>query len=280
MINDNYVQLPDFSQSFNRYSYCLNNPMKYTDPEGNFFIGTIISAITDFIGNLFNHGFNVSQYDWDRTVNAWRIDMGMFRGDFGQILNKWTWGIIQSGIGNTFGHFLNIIGQVDKVSHMDGMVALSGITKKGAAFTIGHYSFGPAGYEATWKDHLFVHEYGHYLQSLDLGPFYVPIIGIPSLVSASGITGLDHNLHWYEVDASRRGARYFDKKYGSGKEGYTYKNPNYFDIDSFENDGYSPYINPRNNSYYQDSGNPMYGSRFNIFDLTSITIIPTIIWII
>lgn len=270
---DNYVQLPDFSQSFNRYSYCLNNPMKYTDPEGNFFIGTILSAVTDFIGNLFNHGFNVSQYDWDRTINAWRIDMSMFRGDLGQILNKWTWGIVQSGIGNTLGHVLNILGQVDDVSHMDGMVALSGITKKGGAFTIGHYSFGPDGYEATWKDHLFVHEYGHYLQSLDFGPFYIPFIGIPSLVSASGITGLDHNLHWYEVDASRRGARYFDKKYGSGKEGYTYYNPDYFDIDSFEKGGLSPYINPRRNGNDQGKGNPISGSSFNIFDILSIFLI-------
>ena len=34
---DNFVQMPDFSQSFNRYSYCLNNPLKYTDPSGELF---------------------------------------------------------------------------------------------------------------------------------------------------------------------------------------------------------------------------------------------------
>ena len=34
---DPFVQEPDFSQSFNRYSYCLNNPLKYTDPDGEFF---------------------------------------------------------------------------------------------------------------------------------------------------------------------------------------------------------------------------------------------------
>ena len=31
---DPIVQAPDNSQSFNRYSYCLNNPMKYIDPSG------------------------------------------------------------------------------------------------------------------------------------------------------------------------------------------------------------------------------------------------------
>jgi len=32
---DNYVQAPGFTQSYNRYAYCLNNPLKYTDPSGN-----------------------------------------------------------------------------------------------------------------------------------------------------------------------------------------------------------------------------------------------------
>jgi hypothetical protein len=32
---DNYIQAPDYTQSFNRYSYCWNNPLKYTDPDGN-----------------------------------------------------------------------------------------------------------------------------------------------------------------------------------------------------------------------------------------------------
>ncbi|NPD44849.1 MULTISPECIES: RHS repeat domain-containing protein [unclassified Lentimicrobium] len=32
---DPYVQAPGYSQSFNRYSYVMNNPLKYTDPTGN-----------------------------------------------------------------------------------------------------------------------------------------------------------------------------------------------------------------------------------------------------
>jgi hypothetical protein len=31
---DNYVQAAGFTQSYNRYSYCVNNPLKYTDPSG------------------------------------------------------------------------------------------------------------------------------------------------------------------------------------------------------------------------------------------------------
>jgi len=32
---DPVIQNPGFTQNYNRYSYCLNNPLKYTDPSGN-----------------------------------------------------------------------------------------------------------------------------------------------------------------------------------------------------------------------------------------------------
>ena len=38
---DNYVQSPENSQNFNRYAYCLNNPLKYTDPSGEFLTWSI-----------------------------------------------------------------------------------------------------------------------------------------------------------------------------------------------------------------------------------------------
>lgn len=34
---DPYIQEPDNSQNFNRYSYCVNNPLKFTDPSGAIF---------------------------------------------------------------------------------------------------------------------------------------------------------------------------------------------------------------------------------------------------
>ena len=41
---DPYVQMPDFSQSFNRYAYCLNNPLKYTDESGHFITWSLGAA--------------------------------------------------------------------------------------------------------------------------------------------------------------------------------------------------------------------------------------------
>ena len=34
MSPDDYVQIPDFSQNYNRYIYCYNNPLSYYDPSG------------------------------------------------------------------------------------------------------------------------------------------------------------------------------------------------------------------------------------------------------
>lgn len=200
-----------------------------------------------------------------RTVNAWKIDMGMFKGNLKQIFNKWTWGFINSVIGLYTAHVYNIAGQVDKVTEMDGMLALAGPQgSKNSAMTIGHYSFGPNDYEAKWQDHLFVHEYGHYIQSQRTGIGYLPFIGLPSLYSAwftSKLDGVKHKHRWFETNASRLGAKHFDKKYGSGKARYKKGNKDYFDMDTFlgknripDGNGYtsSPHENLRLHDYKQD----------------------------
>lgn len=45
---DPYVQAPDFTQNFNRYSYCLNNPLMYVDQDGEF----IFTLICFFVPGL------------------------------------------------------------------------------------------------------------------------------------------------------------------------------------------------------------------------------------
>lgn len=54
---DPYVQAPEYSQSFNRYSYCLNNPLIYKDEDGEFLhliIGAVIGGIVNVIANAKN----------------------------------------------------------------------------------------------------------------------------------------------------------------------------------------------------------------------------------
>lgn len=245
---DPYIQMPENSLNFNRYSYALNNPLKYNDPNGEI-IGTILTAIEESFINLWQHGFNVSQYNWRMTLNAWRIDMGMYKGNLMQIYNKFIHGFFNSFVGTFLAHIYNINGVIDQVTDLDGMLALSGVTTGSKAFTIGHLSFGPDGYTATWKDHLFVHEYGHYIQSQWLGNFYLPTIGKSSLLSAwvtSKWANVPHSHRWFEVNASKLGANHFDKKYGTGKGDYTVGSVDHFDKNSFINDNsLSPYINPR-----------------------------------
>lgn len=49
---DPIIQFPDFSQSHNRYSYVLNNPLAYTDPSG-YFIGKLFKKIFRGLNKVF-----------------------------------------------------------------------------------------------------------------------------------------------------------------------------------------------------------------------------------
>jgi len=51
---DNYVQDPFNTQNFNRYGYCLNNPLVYVDENGEFWhliIGAIVGGVINWISN-------------------------------------------------------------------------------------------------------------------------------------------------------------------------------------------------------------------------------------
>ena len=70
----------------------------------------------------------------------------------------------------------------------------------------------------------------------------------------------------FEADASYKGAAYFDKHYGSKKEGYVANSPDYFDRNSFIRGGRSPYLNLRRGSYDQGGANPISG-KFHWTDI-------------
>lgn len=92
---DNFVQLPDNPQNLNRYSYCLNNPLKYTDPSGELF------GIDDFLiivagGALIGGIFNVAT-NWD-NINSFGgfmsyFGVGALAGGVGAALSTVSFGV-------------------------------------------------------------------------------------------------------------------------------------------------------------------------------------------
>lgn len=82
---DNFVQAPDNSQSFNRYSYCLNNPLKYTDPSGEYAILDDVFSI--LLGGVVNLGVNL--IDGNIKGDVWSV-LGKSFAAFGAgAINGW-----------------------------------------------------------------------------------------------------------------------------------------------------------------------------------------------
>ena len=274
---DPFVQAPDFSQSFNRYSYCMNNPVMYSDPTGEIF-GTILGFFSDVIDNLFVRTPNNEKWDWTQTQNGWEIDKSLFYTDpnkstigrVWEVISRLTWQLPQTLVGDLFVSGANAFEKVKGITHGYGITAVD-IGSKIGAVTIGYYTAGPEGYKADWRDHLFVHEYGHYVQSQQHGPLYLLTVAVPSLQSAilwtNNPNSPSHNIRWFEADANYKAADYFDKYYGRGKAEYIEGSPDFFDKYSFSNLGDSPYMNPRK-PYFNTKQFPVAG----VFHWTDIPI--------
>ena len=70
---DNYVQDPFNTQNFNRYGYCLNNPLVYVDENGEFIITALIvgAIIGAYIGGSQANG-TYNPFKWDfNNVETW-----------------------------------------------------------------------------------------------------------------------------------------------------------------------------------------------------------------
>ena len=106
---DNYITNPRNPQAYNRYTYCLNNPLKYTDPSGNYVIiddiiaaaiGGVINLATNAIqGNLSGHGFWGGVGRGFAAFGAGAIGgLGALYPEFG----GWVWGGATVGATNAW----------------------------------------------------------------------------------------------------------------------------------------------------------------------------------
>ena len=306
---DPYVQAPYFSQNFNRYSYAWNNPLRYTDPNGEWIIFAAALVGAYLGGSAANKNFNPVKWDyssgatwagmaggaiqgaltvvglqagfaqmgWEglatfgrsgltqnfltgsiqmanysglvkigmgtvktlaiansvaislNTIstassaianfdNAGRILMGNYyynprRTILGQIwegISRGSYESLQQNMGAGVGQLRNTFGSVDNVDFFDGATLINSNNNSNRrwGFTLGSMINSQ---NLDINDPMFMHEYGHVLQSKSWGILYPFAIGIPSALSSNQTSSDRHRNRWYEKGANRLAERYYRK---------------------------------------------------------------------
>ncbi len=65
---DDYLQDPSNTQNYNRYGYCVNNPLKYTDLTGNIFNIATLAGCIPVVGSIFSSLLMHQSVDWNRVA--------------------------------------------------------------------------------------------------------------------------------------------------------------------------------------------------------------------
>lgn len=115
---DNNLQFPHISQNFNRYSYCLNNPLKYNDPTGE----SIEAVIFGIAGGVFNILSNIPDIDSFGEA-ALLFGVGFLKGFLTEYTMGQSW-FVQVGVGAALGGVSSGVNQMVEVG--DGSFRFSG----------------------------------------------------------------------------------------------------------------------------------------------------------
>lgn len=239
---DPYVQAPDTPQNFNRYSYSLNNPLKYVDKDGEWFI--IDDWIFGAIKGLFN-GEGMIKSANRHAKNSFNIWKGLFSvdtnngfwGRAAEFISRFTYQLPQTLVGFALAEGWNTYAHVSDVNILFGATVVEAKYINNAV-TIGNYIVGDEKkLKADPNNQLFQHEYGHYLQSKSMGWAYLSRVGIPSFLNT--IVGKDHGYQPYEQDANLRAFEYFN----TYVEGF-YTSPDEYEARLLNNKGWDFLYNP------------------------------------
>lgn len=243
---DPYIQDAGNWLNYNRYAYCYNNPTRYTDPSGEI----IKTFLADFISTLFTGGLNFwnkgaqqnawRKFDptapWSKTNKSIQISRGLIKTDTNrnfwgrtwQFISRFTWEGYQTYFGYESAIIRNIFGDVDRVDYYGGATFITNEEgKKEWGFSLGSFintsikgTIDKPFNEYIMKDNpMYMHEYGHYIQSQQAGPLYV----VPAIASFLGTKWFYYgealylqkdwvsrvSFSWPEVWANRMAKNYF-----------------------------------------------------------------------
>jgi len=186
---DNFVQDPGFTQSYNRYGYCLNNPLKFTDPSGYMtWRGALVSIIGTGLGILtaiLTDGIVGFTVIWDDETGYWDVHIASaYSGTYGI-----HFGQNEDGSWHTYGSYIgNIdwsqIHHEEKIPEYDpGLTAINPVTGDEYFINSGSESYDRfvESYEYARRQYEIQRDayYGEYLTAG--GPFD-PIILFPPFV--------------------------------------------------------------------------------------------------
>jgi hypothetical protein len=196
-------------------------------------LGTVIKTAGIVYGSVFAIG-TVSEFcrgilgrDWRRLGNTWRIFAGNFyldhnRNFFGQTcqgVSRFSWELPQSTLGHGYSQIRNVFGRVNEVRYLAGATfSIGKNTRASMGVSLGNHlniSLRAANIDIL-NDPLCMHEYGHTFQSQILGPLYLPVLGIPSIISAGTSRPIgkylsSHSIRFYEMQTNRFAAGYFGR---------------------------------------------------------------------
>jgi len=114
---------------------------------------------------------------------------------------QWTWGLPQTLAGAA----LYLAHRRDR--HFDYNGARATLWDKGSGVSLGKFIFVPRRRDGTADGFLLEHEYGHTLQSLILGPFYLLLVGLPSLIW--------NNMPFFKRKRKKSGKSYYSAPFES-----------------------------------------------------------------
>jgi len=139
---DNFVQAPGFTQSHNRYAYAWNNPLKYTDPDGEIvWVPMVIGAVVGaYMGGVTANEGEFNPGKWTSSNTAGYMIGGAI---VGAISGAASYGVSTSGMpmANTAsimaGSFTNSVGM---------HIVTGGKTDVSISFGVASYNFS----QGTW----------------------------------------------------------------------------------------------------------------------------------